>query len=73
MKLAIVDIGCGNIGSVRMAFERFGLEPLVTGNQDEIASADKVVLPGVGAAGFAMEQIAAAFNERLRIFNKPRG
>lgn len=59
MRLAIVDIGCGNIGSVRMAFERFGLDPLVTGSPDEIASADKVVLPGVGAAGFAMEQIAA--------------
>lgn len=59
MRLAIVDIGCGNIGSVHMAFERFGLDPLVTGSPDEIASADKVVLPGVGAAGFAMEQIAA--------------
>lgn len=59
MKLAIIDVGCGNIGSVRMAFERFGLDPLVTADPVQIASADKVVLPGVGAAGFAMEQIAA--------------
>ena len=59
MKLAIVDVGCGNIGSVGIAFERFGLNPLVTGEAEEIASADKVILPGVGAAGYAMEQIEA--------------
>ncbi|HEX9965048.1 MAG TPA: imidazole glycerol phosphate synthase subunit HisH [Allosphingosinicella sp.] len=59
MKLVIVDVGCGNIGSVGIAFERFGIAPLVTGEAEEIASADKVVLPGVGAAGYAMEQIEA--------------
>ena len=59
MKLAIVDVGCGNIGSVGIALERFGIAPLVTGEAGEIAAADKVVLPGVGAAGYAMEQIAA--------------
>ncbi|MET1112678.1 MAG: imidazole glycerol phosphate synthase subunit HisH [Allosphingosinicella sp.] len=59
MKLAIVDLGFGNIGSVGIAFERFGIRPVVTGAAEEIASADKVVLPGVGAAGFAMAQIEA--------------
>jgi glutamine amidotransferase len=59
MKLVIVDVGCGNIGSVGIALERFGIEPVVTGAAEEIAAADKVVLPGVGAAGYAMEQIAA--------------
>jgi glutamine amidotransferase len=59
VKLAIVDVGCGNIGSVGHAFERFGLAPLVTADAEAIASADKVILPGVGAAGFAMEQIDA--------------
>jgi len=57
--LAIVDVGCGNIGSVGIAFERLGLQPLITADPSEIASADRVVLPGVGAAGFAMEQIEA--------------
>lgn len=57
MKLAIVDVGCGNIGSVAIALERFGVPALVTGEAEEIASADKVILPGVGAAGYAMEQI----------------
>jgi imidazole glycerol-phosphate synthase subunit HisH len=59
VKLVIVDLGCGNIGSVRLAFERFGLEPVVTADAEEIAGADKVILPGVGAAGFAMERIDA--------------
>jgi glutamine amidotransferase len=57
VKLAIVDVGCGNIGSVGIAFERFGIAPLVTCAAEEIVSADRVVLPGVGAAGYAMEQI----------------
>jgi glutamine amidotransferase len=59
MKLVIVDVGCGNIGSVAIALERFGIAPVVTGAAEEIVSADKVVLPGVGAAGYAMEQIGA--------------
>ena len=72
MKLAIIDVGCGNIGSVGIAFERLGLAPLITSDAQEIASADKVVLPGVGAAGFAMEQIAAkGLKEPLRALKQP--
>lgn len=57
MKLVIVDLGCGNIGSVRLAFGRFGLTPIITADAAEIASADRVILPGVGAAGYAMQRI----------------
>lgn len=57
MKLVVVDLGCGNIGSVRLAFGRFGVEPVITCDRVEIAGADKVILPGVGAAGFAMQRI----------------
>ncbi len=72
MKLVIVDLGCGNIGSVRLAFGRFGLEPLVTSNAEEIAGADKIILPGVGAAGFAMERIAALrLRETLTSLRQP--
>lgn len=59
MKLVLVDLGCGNLGSVRLALGRFGIEPVVSTDAQEIASADKVILPGVGAAGFAMERIEA--------------
>jgi len=57
VKLAIVDLAYGNIGSVRLAFERFGVEPVVTAEANVIGSADRVVLPGVGAAGPAMRRI----------------
>ena len=59
MNLVIVDVGCGNIGSVGIAFERFGLTPRISADAEAIAGADKVILPGVGAAGYAMEQIDA--------------
>lgn len=59
MRLVILDIGCGNIGAVRIAFERFGIAPLVTDDAAAIQSADRVVLPGVGAAGYAMRRIEA--------------
>lgn len=57
MKLAIVDLAYGNIGSIQLAFERFGVSPVLTADPEEIASADRVVLPGVGAAGYAMQRI----------------
>ena len=58
MRLALIDLGFGNLGSVAMAFERLGLTPERTNDAETIASADKVVLPGVGHAGFAMRQVA---------------
>jgi glutamine amidotransferase len=59
VNLAIIDLGCGNIGSLRVAFQRLGVEPCVTARAEEIASADRLILPGVGAAGFAMERMDA--------------
>jgi imidazole glycerol-phosphate synthase subunit HisH len=57
VKLAIVDLAYGNIGSIELAFARLGVTPVVTANPEEIATADRVVLPGVGAAGYAMNRI----------------
>ena len=72
MKLAIVDLGCGNIGSVRLAFGRFGLDPIVTADPEQLAGAERVVLPGVGAAGFAMERIEAlGLRQPLRSLKQP--
>ncbi len=59
MKLVIVDLGYGNIGSVRLAFRRFAIEPVLSADAHEIGAADKVILPGVGAAGYAMERVDA--------------
>jgi imidazole glycerol-phosphate synthase subunit HisH len=57
VKLAIVDLAYGNIGSIELAFERLGVAAVVTADPEEIAAADRVVLPGVGAAGHAMKRI----------------
>lgn len=59
MTLALVDLGYGNLGSVAVALERLGAAPRVTADPGEIAAADAVILPGVGAAPFAMARIAA--------------
>lgn len=57
MKLAIVDLAYGNIGSIAFAFERLGANPVVTADPEELACADRIVLPGVGAAGPAMARV----------------
>jgi glutamine amidotransferase len=57
--LAIVDTGCANLASVGFAFERLGVRKVITRDRDIIKSADHVVLPGVGAMPYAMEQLKA--------------
>lgn len=57
MTVALVDLGYGNLGSVAAALRRLGVHPVITSDAGSIAGADRVILPGVGAAGFAMERI----------------
>jgi glutamine amidotransferase len=58
--LAIVDYGVGNLRSAQKAFEHLGQPALVTSDADRIARAPAVVLPGQGAFGTCMENLAAA-------------
>ena len=51
--LAIVDYGVGNLFSLRCSLAAVGAEVTVTGDPDELARADRLVLPGVGAFGDA--------------------
>ena len=55
--IAIIDYDAGNIKSVEKALLSLGQEVTVTAKQDEILGADKIVLPGVGAFGDAMENL----------------
>ena len=57
MRIALIDVDCGNTGSVAIAFERLGVEVERTADAERIAAAERVVLPGVGAAGFVMTQL----------------
>lgn len=55
--IAIIDYGMGNLRSVQKGFEKTGHAALVTSEAGEIRAATKVVLPGVGAFGDAMEEL----------------
>jgi glutamine amidotransferase len=54
MKLVIIDYGAGNIKSIQFAFQRLGIEAVLSSDAEEIKAADKVIFPGVGEASSAM-------------------
>ena len=55
--IAIIDYDAGNLKSVEKALIKVGAEPVVTRDASLILQADKVILPGVGAFGEAMEKL----------------
>ena len=57
---AIVDYGAGNLTSVRNAFAALGEETVTTRDPAVVASAARVVFPGVGAAGSAMANLSSS-------------
>lgn len=65
MKVTIIDYGAGNVFSVASAFRRLGIEPLLTADEEEIRSSDRVIFPGVGHAAPAMEQLIQSGLDQL--------
>jgi glutamine amidotransferase len=63
-RVAIVDYEMGNLFSVKNACEHVGLRAAITSSNHDIASADAVILPGVGAFGDAIETL-----RRLNLIN----
>lgn len=59
MKVVIINYGAGNIQSIRFAFERLGIHPILSESADEIREADRVIFPGVGEASSAMQKLRA--------------
>lgn len=57
MNVVIIDTSCANLSSLKFGVERLGYKVAVTDNAEQIKNADKVFLPGVGAAGAAMRII----------------
>ena len=55
--VTLVDYGVGNIASVTRAFRRLGAEVLLTADPAHVASAGRIVLPGVGAFGPARKRL----------------
>ncbi|MFT6717254.1 MAG: glutamine amidotransferase [Saprospiraceae bacterium] len=57
MELVIIDYGAGNVQSVKYALNRLGIDATLSNDPATIKSADKIIFPGVGAAGPAMEAL----------------
>ena len=55
--VAIIDYDAGNVRSLQFALERLGVESVLTADSEVIKTAKKVIFPGQGAAGSAMEKL----------------
>lgn len=53
--LRIVDYGVGNIFSIKCSLDYLGIKSELTGDADKLLNSDRIILPGVGAFGDAME------------------
>ena len=71
-EVVIVDSGGANLASLQVALERLGARAHVTQEARVIASAERIVLPGVGAAGDAMERLRrAGLAQVLKLLTRP--
>ena len=55
-RVAVADLGLGNLGSVHKAIVRAGGEPVLVARAEEIARAERVIVPGVAAFGLGMQR-----------------
>lgn len=70
--IAVIDYNAGNVRSVLYALERIGVEALLTADHQEIAAAEKVIFPGVGAAGTTMQFLREqGLDELIRSLKQP--
>jgi len=72
MSVVVVDSGGANISSVMHALRRLGVEPAFTAEAQAISRASRVILPGVGSAGRAMQVLQAhGLVEVIRALTQP--
>ena len=55
--IAVIDYGVGNLFSLCCSLEAIGAESIVTSDPDVIRNADRIILPGVGAFGDAIDKL----------------
>jgi glutamine amidotransferase len=71
-KLAIIKYNAGNVQSVLYALKRLGYTAIVTDDEKELRAADKIIFPGVGNAGAAMESLQqAGLDKIIPTFTQP--
>jgi glutamine amidotransferase len=72
MRVVLIDSGGANIGSVRYALQRLGVEAQLSGDAAQIRAAERVILPGVGAAAPAMARLRElGLVETIRALRQP--
>ena len=71
--IAIIDYGVGNLFSLCSSFKFIGAEAVITSDPEAIRSADRIILPGVGAFGDAAEKLRATGMDRLLLDEAARG
>lgn len=71
--IAIIDYGVGNLFSLTSSLKKIGADVVVTSDTDEIKSADKVILPGVGAFEDAAEKLRKSGLDKLLIEEAKNG
>ena len=71
-EVTVLTYGAGNVASVQFALERLGATVRLTADPAAIADAERLILPGVGAAGYAMSRLhGLALVEPIRAFARP--
>lgn len=70
--VTVLSYGAGNVASVQFALERLGAPVRLTADPAEVADAERLILPGVGAAGYAMARLSElGLVEPIRAFPRP--
>lgn len=70
--VTVLSYGAGNVASVQFALERLGATVRLTADPAEVAEAERLILPGVGAAGYAMARLSElGLVEPIRAFPRP--
>jgi len=71
-QVAIIDYGAGNVQSVQFAFERLGIQSIVTSDSSKIQSASHVIFPGVGHAKAAKSHLVeTGLIDVIKTLNQP--
>jgi imidazole glycerol-phosphate synthase subunit HisH len=74
--IAIIDYGMGNLGSVKRKLDRIGADSVITFNHEVIKNSEKMILPGVGHFGNAVNELKSrglweVLNKEVLITKKP--
>ena len=71
-EVTVIAYGAGNVASVQFALERLGARVRLTDEASVVAQAERLILPGVGAAAYAMSRLRAlGLVEAIHAFQRP--